>query len=194
LEIGHNCQIFRSLVLLSIERLVGFAVYEGCDVIGLLCCQAAGIIPGHVVHDECRPCQYHLDQRVCGSSDCQQRCRTDYHREKIATDFVYREQCRDSQKKWRENNPGYLTQYRATHRLGGWRDFAKSRLLTALHQLVDSVKNNVVLDLRAMDASIWLVSDSVFQEKNNLASAKVIILQGDLHAAAQGQRVKRTSL
>jgi hypothetical protein len=140
------------------------------------------------------PCRYHPDQRVCGSAECQQRRRTDYHREKIATDFVYREQCRDSQKKWRENNPGYMKQYRARRSLGGRSDFAKSRLLTALHQLVDSVKNNVVLDLRAMDASIWLVPDSVFQEKNNLALAKVIILQGDLHTIAQGKRMKRTSL
>ena len=140
------------------------------------------------------PCRYHPDQRICGSAECQQRRRTDYHREKIATDFVYREQCRDSQKKWRENNPGYMKQYRARRRLGGCRHSAKYRLLTALHQLVDSVKNNVVFDLRAMDASIWLVSDSVFQEKNNLASAKVIILQGDVHTVAQRQRLKRTSL
>ena len=143
---------------------------------------------------EFRPCQYHPDQRVCGSAECQQRRRTDYHREKIATDFVYREQCRDSQKKWRDKNPGYMKQYRIRRRLGGRRHFAKSRLLTALHQLVDSVKNNVVLDLRAMDVSIWLVSDSLFQEKNNLASAKVIVLQGDLHTITQGQRLKRTSL
>jgi len=140
------------------------------------------------------PCRYHPDQRICGSAECQQRRRTDYHREKIATDFVYREQCRDSQKKWRENNSGYMKQYRARRSLGGRRHSAKYRLLTALHQLVDSVKNNAVLDLRAMDASIWLVSDSVFQEKNNLASAKVIILQGDLHTVAQRQRLKRTSL
>jgi hypothetical protein len=141
-----------------------------------------------------RPCRYHPDQRVCSSSACQQRRRTDYHREKIAMDFGYSEQCRDSQKKWRENNPGYMKQYRATRRLGGPRHSAKSRVLTVLHQLVDSVKNNVVLDLRAMDACIWLVSDSVFQEKNTLASAKVIILQGDLHTVAQRKRLKRTSL
>jgi hypothetical protein len=141
-----------------------------------------------------RPCRYHPDQRVCSSAECQQRRRTDYHREKIATDFVYREQCRDSQKKWRDNNPGYMKQYRVSRRLGGRRHFAKSRLLTALHQLVNSVKNNVVLDLRAMDVSIWLVTDSLFQEKNNLASAKVIVLQGDLHTITQGQRLKRTSL
>jgi hypothetical protein len=45
-----------------------------------------------------------------------------------------------------------------------------------------------------MDVSIWLVSDSLFQEKNNLASAKVIVLQGDLQTITQGQRLKRTSL
>ena len=87
-----------------------------------------------------------------------------------------------------------MKQYRATHRLGGRRDFAKSRLLTALHQLVDSVKNNVVLDLRAKDLSIWLVSGSLFQQKNNLASAKVVILQEDLHTVSQEKRLKRTSL
>jgi hypothetical protein len=87
-----------------------------------------------------------------------------------------------------------MKQYRARRRLGGRRHSAKSRLLTALHQLVDSVKNNVVLDLRAMDASIWLVSDSMPEAKNNLAAAQVIILQGDLHTVAQDQRLKRTSL
>jgi hypothetical protein len=143
---------------------------------------------------EFRSCRYHPDQRVCDSAECQQRRRTDYHRQKITTDFLYREQCRDSQKKWREKNPGYMKKYRARRKLGSRRHSAKSRLLADLHQLVDSVKNNVVFDLRAMDASIWLVSDSVFQEKNNLASAKVIILQGNLHAAAQGQTLKRTSL
>lgn len=143
---------------------------------------------------EFRPCRYHPDQRVCGSAECQQRRRTDYHREKIATDFVYREQCRDSQKKWRDKNPGYMKHYRTRRRLGGRRDSAKSRLLTALHQLVDSVKNNVVVDLGALDISIWFVSDSLFQEKNNLASAKVIILQGNLYTITQGQSLKRTSL
>src|ERR1700719_673109 len=85
---------------------------------------------------EFRPCQYHPDQRVCGSAECQQRRRTDYHREKLAKDFVYREQCRDSQKKWRENNSGYMKQYRARRRLGSGRHSTKSRLLLTLYPLV----------------------------------------------------------
>ena len=52
------------------------------------------------------PSRYRPDQRVCSSTDCQRRRRTDYHRQKLATDPVYQEQCRDSQKKWREKNPG----------------------------------------------------------------------------------------
>jgi len=67
-------------------------------------------------------------------------------------------------------------------------------LLNLLNRLADSVKNNLVVDLRAMDASIWLISDGVIQEKNNLASPKVIVLQGELRTISQGRMLKRTSL
>lgn len=137
---------------------------------------------------------YHPDQRVCSSGDCQRRRRNDYHRKKLTEDPDYREQCRDSQKKWREKNPDYMKQYRAACRLGGRCRFGKSHLLAVLHQLADSVKNNSVVDLRRTDASIWLISDAVIHEKNNLASAQVIILQGDLRTIAQGHMLKRTSL
>jgi hypothetical protein len=142
---------------------------------------------------EFHPSRYHPDQRVCSSTECQRRRRADYHREKLATDPEYLEQCRDSQKKWREKNPGYMKQYRAKHQVGCHHDFERARLLNDLHQLADSVKNNLVFDLRAMDASIWLISDGVIQEKNNLASAKVIILQGPLRVVKE-QRMRRTSL
>jgi hypothetical protein len=129
--------------------------------------------------------RYHPDQRVCSSVDCQRHRRNDYHRKKLAEDPLYREQCRDSQQKWREKNTGYMKRYRAEHHIAGSHDLERSRLLIALHQLIDSVKNNPVFDLRAMDVSIWLISDAANQEKNNFASAKVIILQGDLHAIAR---------
>ena len=140
------------------------------------------------------PSRYRPDQRVCSSTDCQRRRRTDYQWQKLATDPVYQEQCRDSQKKWREKNPGYMKRYRAKHRIGCHRDVERSRLLNLLNRLADSVKNNLVFDLRAMDASIWLISDGVIQEKNNLASAKVIVLQGELRTISQGRMLKRTSL
>src|SRR6267154_209607 len=88
------------------------------------------------------PSRYRPDQRVCSSTDCQRRRRTDYHRQKLATDPVYQEQGRDSQKKWREKNPGYMKRYRAKHRIGCHRDVERSRSLNLLNRLADSVKNN----------------------------------------------------
>ena len=51
-------------------------------------------------------------QVVCSETGCQQQRRTDYHKEKIASDPEYREGCRDSPRKWRARNPGYWKQYR----------------------------------------------------------------------------------
>ena len=107
---------------------------------------------------EFRPSRYHPDQKVCSSRDCQRRRRTDYHRKKLVEDAAYREQCRDSQQKWREKNPHYMKRYWADRRAG-------DRL-------------NSAVDLRSLDASIWLISTDGFCEKNNLASAKIIIVQG----------------
>jgi hypothetical protein len=51
----------------------------------------------------CRYCQqvfqlskFQPRQAVCSGAECQRKRRTDYHREKIATDREYREVCRDS--------------------------------------------------------------------------------------------------
>ena len=125
-----------------------------------------------------RPSRYHPDQKVCSSGDCQRRRRTDYHRKKLVEDPVYREQCRDSQQKWREKNPQYMKRYWADRRAGDRLNAKKSHLTSELNQLLKLAKNNSAVDLRSLDASIWLVSpDGLFKE-NNLASAKIIIVLG----------------
>ena len=130
------------------------------------------------------PSRYRPDQRVCSSLDCQRRRRNDYHQKKLAEDRLYWEQCRDSQKKWREKNAGYMQRYRAGRRTQERSNGKGSGLIRDLHRLLNLAKNNVVLDLRSLDASIWLVCpNGVVSAKNNLASAKVIILQGVLHVA-----------
>ncbi|GEM_PF-1282619 len=125
-----------------------------------------------------QPSRYHPDQKVCSSGDCQRRRRTDYHREKLVEDPVYREQCRDSQQKWREKNPHYMKRYWADRRAGDRRNAKNSRLTSELNQLLKLVKNNSAVDLRSLDTSIWLVSPDGLCEKNNLASAKIIIVLG----------------
>ncbi len=58
----------------------------------------------------------------------------------------------------------------------------KQSLTSELNRLLKLVKNNSAVDLRSLDASIWLVSADGFCEKNNLASAKIIIVQGIPHS------------
>jgi hypothetical protein len=125
-----------------------------------------------------RRSRYHPDQKVCSSGDCQRRRCTDYHREKLVEDPVYREQCRDSQQKWREKNPHYMKRYWAKRRAGDSLNAKKSRLMSELNQLLKLAKNNSAVDLRSLDASIWLVSPDGLREKNSLASAKIIIVLG----------------
>src|ERR1039458_211388 len=130
---------------------------------------------------EFRPSRYHPDQKVCSSRDCQRRRRTDYHRKKLVEDAVYREQCRDSQQKWCEKNPNYMKRYWADRRAGDRLSAKKSHLTSELNRLLKLVKNNSAVDLRSLDASIWLISTDGLCEKNNLASAKIIIVQGIPH-------------
>lgn len=122
------------------------------------------------------PSRYRPDQKVCSMQECQRRRRREYHKKRRAEDPAYHEQCLDSQRKWRKKNPDYLKSYRAGR--------ARSRLLRKLHELRDLVKNNVALDIRSCDASIWIVGPKgLISETNNLAGAEVIVLQVVAHAA-----------
>jgi hypothetical protein len=132
---------------------------------------------------EFRPSRYRPDQQVCSLAGCQLRRRTDYHRQKLATDAAYREQCRDSRAKWREKNPEYMKRYAARRRVQAQND-TKPPLIEELRRLLKLVKNNVALDLRSLDANVWFVFPrKLLSEKNTLARAKVIIVQGLLHTA-----------
>jgi hypothetical protein len=80
----------------------------------------------------------------------------------------------------------YWARRRAQDRLN-----AKRHPLTSeLQRLLKLLKNNPALDLRSLDASIWLIGPNGFNEKNSLASAKIIIVQGIPRSSDQ----QRTSL
>ena len=129
--------------------------------------------------NEFRPSRYHPNQQVCSTAGCQLRRRTDYHRRKLTEDIAYREQCLDSQRKWRAKNPQYMKRYRVERQARSHLTGDKQRLATELHRLLALVENNLVFDLRSVEASIWLVGpNGLLGEKNNLASAKIIVLQG----------------
>jgi hypothetical protein len=123
------------------------------------------------------PSRYRPDQQVCSLDDCQRRRRAHYHRQKLAEDRVYREQCRDSQAKWRAKNPDYMKSYRARHRRSSQTAPAKTRLLQELRRLLKHVENNVDQNLKSYEARVWLlVPDIEAYEKNSLARAEVLVL------------------
>jgi hypothetical protein len=133
---------------------------------------------------EFRPSRYRPDQRVCSESDCQRRRRTVYHRRKLAKDPGYRDQCRDSQKKWREKNPEYTKAYRASRQRTR---AVQSHLVRRLSQLLDLAKNNVAFDLRSLNASVWFVCpNGLINEENTLVSAQVIVVETVSEVARSG--------
>ncbi len=124
------------------------------------------------------PSVYRTQQVVCRQAECQRRRRRDYHRRKLASDAVYRQVARDSQKKWREAHPNYLREYRAKHPASVTRNRQRQQVRDQKPRLAFLEKNNLALDLKRSLAQVWLVGPGVASlEKNNLASAQLLIFQ-----------------
>jgi hypothetical protein len=141
-----------------------------------------------------RPSRYRPDQQVCSLHDCQRRRRADYHRHKLAEDPAYREQCRDSQAKWRAKNPDYMERYRARHRPSS-QTAAKTRLLQELRRLVKHVENNVDQNLKSYDARVWLLFPNTgAHDKNNPARPEVLVLPASSSDVPVGADAKNIAL
>ncbi len=54
-------------------------------------------------------------QEYCNQKPCQRARKTEWERNKIATDQDYRTNRKESREKWQENNAGYWVEYRHTH-------------------------------------------------------------------------------
>jgi hypothetical protein len=143
-----------------------------------------------------RPSRFHPEQTVCVSAECQRRRRADYHKRKLASDPEYLEQCRRSQKKWRDENPGYMKDYLAKRRTPKRSSACDSGLVVELQRLLDLARNNRVFDLKSSGVTIVLVcpegiarqKNTLALEKNTLAQAKLIVLQGSIRAVLPGRR------
>ena len=143
---------------------------------------------------EFKPSRYHPDQDVCSSRQCQRRRCTDYHRQKLKEDPLYREQCRDSQRKWRERNPDYMKRYLSNRQKQEVPNSSAPDFADELERLLGLIKNNLAFDLRPSTTAIWLVSPSTAgHEKKTFAEAKFLVLQGTLYALFE-DGPKRTSL
>jgi hypothetical protein len=140
------------------------------------------------------PSRYRPDQQVCSLDDCQRHRRADYHRQKLAEDSVYREQCRDSQAKWRAKNPDYMERYRARHRHRS-QTAAKTRLLQELRRLLKHVENNVAQNLKSYDTRVWLLFPNAgAREKNSPDRPEVLVLPAFFYGLPLGADVKNIAL
>jgi len=103
------------------------------------------------------PSVYRPQQAVCSQAECQQRRRRDYHRQKLASDAVYRKVAQESQKQWRDEHPDYLRQYRAQHPEAVARNRLRQQVRDQKPRLAFLEKNNLALDLKRSLAKVWLV-------------------------------------
>jgi hypothetical protein len=86
---------------------------------------------------------YHPQQRVCNKSACQRQRRSDYHRQKIASDPVYQQVCLESPRKWREAHPDYWKKYRQDHPEQVERNRQEQRLRDQKRRSVNLANNNL---------------------------------------------------
>ena len=141
---------------------------------------------------EFKPSRSHRDQKVCNSPDCQRRRRTDYHRKKLTKDPLYRALCKDSQKTWKQRNPDYMKQYRASRREPRIGAPALRPAVRELERLLSHVKNSLVKNTSAFRVKrcapgIWFVAPRTpMADKNNFGPIQVIIVQGIMPGAEEG--------
>jgi hypothetical protein len=133
----------------------------------------------------CRYCEqpfqlspYHPNQFACHQPECQQRRRRDYHRQKIASDPLYRQVCLDSSHQWREEHPDYWKRYRQTHPRAVERNRQRQQQRDQKRRLVHLANNNLAFDLKRSAAEVWLLGPGAKVLANNiLAHRQVLIFQ-----------------
>jgi hypothetical protein len=121
----------------------------------------------------CRYCQSPFEpsfqprQEVCSQPECQGRRALEYHRSKIAADPEYREACRDSARKWRQQHPDYSKQYRQCHPAAVEQNRLRQQVRDGKQRLRRLANNNSALDLKRSAAEIWLLAPGGADLANN---------------------------
>ena len=134
------------------------------------------------------PSVYCPQQQICSRAECQRRRRAEYHRKKLATDAEYRQVVRDSQKQWWDEHPQYQKQRRQANPKLVEENRQGQRQRDHARRWQRLVRNNLALDLKRSVSEVWLLGPKLRDlDKNNLASAQVLILPslGQLPAAGE---------
>lgn len=124
------------------------------------------------------PSLYHPGQQVCTRLECQRARRNADHAKRRRVDPVYREQCREDARNWREANPNYQREYRQSHPQYVAANREAQRRRDRKRRLARLVKNNLAMAVNPHPARVWLVGPSCeLLVKNNLAIPEVIMFQ-----------------
>ena len=135
------------------------------------------------------PSIYRPHQVVCGQPACQRQRKSEYHRQKLEKDAVYRQVVRDSQKQWWAEHRDYQRQRRRQRPELMNKNRAQQRVRDQKSRLERLVRNNVALDLKGSAAEVWLLGPKLdVLDRNNLASAQVLIFRplGQMPEASVG--------
>jgi len=125
-----------------------------------------------------QPSKYQPQQSVCSETECQKKRRSESRQQRLATDEVYRQVCRDSARKWRAENPGYWKRYREKNPDSVVRNREQQQRRDRKQRLLDLANNNSALDLKHSAASIWLLRTGVGDlANNNSVSAQVWVIE-----------------
>jgi hypothetical protein len=124
-----------------------------------------------------QPSKFQPRQAVCGEAGCRRKRRTDYHKEKLASDPEYREGCHDSPRKWRACNPDYWKQYREKNPAAVERNRQQQKLRDQKRKLCNLANNTSALDLKYSAAQVWLIGPGTAPlANNNSAPAQVWVI------------------
>ncbi len=124
-------------------------------------------------HEAFLPSRYRPDQVVCSAPECQRQRRAAYHRNKLKGDADYREQCRESQRQWREQHPNYMRSYRQAYHARS--EQTKTHPVSDIDAMLDRVKNNLATDLTLWTGTVYVVNGSV---KNILDRTDFLVITG----------------
>lgn len=125
-----------------------------------------------------RPSKFQPRQAVCADPVCQRQRRTDYHRQKIASDAEYREVCRDSPRKWRARHPDYWKRYREEHPAAADRNRRRQQVRDRRQRLASLANNTSALDLKHSAAEVWLLGPGAADlANNNSAAAQIWVIE-----------------
>lgn len=125
------------------------------------------------------------DQQYCSQKDCQRARKRHWQRQKMKADPDYRQNQKDSQKKWRQGNPDYWREYRKNHPEYRTRNRKKQKDRDAKRRVKRLAKMDALASLKQIKAgSYYLIPVSGDLAKMDALMQEIYIIpNGCIHSS-----------